>query len=1001
MRKLFLTLVVMILGVISASAVPAMGNLVKVQQPDGTTVTIRLVGDEYLHFNTTADGYSVVKNDRGFYVYAQRSADGQLVPTAQVAHDADARSTAEVSFLTNVPKRLQPVMTETAAQERKAEQRRQAKARERRRDPQYDYTKFRGLLILVEFNDKSFSRTDYKDIISDMINQKGYTGYIGDNGRKVNCPGSVCDYFSDNSMGLFQPEFDVCGPYKVNYSQYYPNGTNNANRLINAAINAADSDIDFSNYDGDGDGVVDLVYFIFAGNGSNYDGNDSRLFWPHRSVIFNGQNYVQKDGVVLWDYASSVELCGWTSQPSSIAIDGIGTICHEFSHVLGLPDFYDTDYSGSGGDSNHPGEWSVMAGGSYFNNGRSPVGYSAFERYMVGFAAPEVIDSAGSYTLEGLQESNRSYRINTPVNKEFFILENRQKKHWDQYLPGHGMLVFRVDSTKVSVWRDNTVNCNPKHNYYELVRARGLMGSGSYDPFPGSGRVSTLNNTTSPANLKTWAGKETQWGLKNIKETSGVITFDIEDTYILRELKAPDSLVVGLGMDRKLQVEAVPDYAHYTLTYTSSNDHVAFVTEDGIVSGITLGTATITVTSDNGLSAKTVVEVKEMPVSENIAAFKAQEEEGQSVLQLHDAQVLYVYKNDVYVRDATSAIVFHETGLDVKANDVLNGTVYGQFVRNNRMPWFTKVEDITDLSSVKVTEGKVAEFRHVKLGELTEADYADKIIVDTVQLERNGGVFALEGDVRARLFSYFGIKDLKVPADIDGKRFNVSCIFGTHLLSGEVIDELYLLESPKEVEWEDPEEQEVIRSLSENVIKARVEYETTEVDYKEQVVELTDEQVSEILADLQLESLDKAEVYGWNPTTEKFIKEAEYGPAGCDGWRNAQGDFAKWTGDATVPACVKYTDGKTYLCYNISGCEEQEVKCYWAIANTKRAVLVEITFAYVLPSGIRELTADEQAGTIYNMNGVRMGQGNKVTKLQSNTLPKGIYIMNGKKVVIK
>lgn len=1001
MRKLFLTLVVMILGVISASAVPAMGNLVKVQQPDGTTVTIRLVGDEYLHFNTTADGYSVVKNDRGFYVYAQRSADGQLVPTAQVAHDADARSTAEVSFLTNVPKRLQPVMTETAAQERKAEQRRQAKARERRRDPQYDYTKFRGLLILVEFNDKSFSRTDYKDIISDMINQKGYTGYIGDNGRKVNCPGSVCDYFSDNSMGLFQPEFDVCGPYKVNYSQYYPNGTNNANRLINAAINAADSDIDFSNYDGDGDGVVDLVYFIFAGNGSNYDGNDSRLFWPHRSVIFNGQNYVQKDGVVLWDYASSVELCGWTSQPSSIAIDGIGTICHEFSHVLGLPDFYDTDYSGSGGDSNHPGEWSVMAGGSYFNNGRSPVGYSAFERYMVGFAAPEVIDSAGSYTLEGLQESNRSYRINTPVNKEFFILENRQKKHWDQYLPGHGMLVFRVDSTKVSVWRDNTVNCNPKHNYYELVRARGLMGSGSYDPFPGSGRVSTLNNTTSPANLKTWAGKETEWGLKNIKETSGVITFDIEDTYILRELKAPDSLVVGLGMDRKLQVEAVPDYAHYTLTYTSSNDHVAFVTEDGIVSGITLGTATITVTSDNGLSAKTVVEVKEMPVSENIAAFKAQEEEGQSVLQLKDAQVLYVYKNDVYVRDATSAIVFHETGLDVKANDVLNGTVYGQFVRNNRMPWFTKVEDITDLSSVKVTEGKVAEFRHVKLGELTEADYADKIIVDTVQLERNGGVFALEGDVRARLFSYFGIKDLKVPADIDGKRFNVSCIFGTHLLSGEVIDELYLLESPKEVEWEDPEEQEVIRSLSQNVIKARVEYETTEVDYKEQVVELTDEQVSEILADLQLESLDKAEVYGWNPTTEKFIKEAEYGPAGCDGWRNAQGDFAKWTGDATVPACVKYTDGKTYLCYNISGCEEQEVKCYWAIANTKRAVLVEITFAYVLPSGIRELTADEQAGTIYNINGVRMGQGNKVTKLQSNTLPKGIYIMNGKKVVIK
>ena len=988
----------MILGVISASAVPAMGNLVKVQQPDGTTVTIRLVGDEYLHFNTTADGYSVVKNDRGFYVYAQRSADGQLVPTAQVAHDEAARPAAEVAFLSTVKKYIQPDMPEYIAHEKLAEQQRRLQARQQRRAPHYDYSKFHGLVILVEYNDRVFDTDDYKETITAAITEEGYSGYTDYAGRRVNCTGSVYDYFSDNSMGVFKPEFDVVGPVQVDRSQYFARGaSSSASQLMLDVVNAVDPDVNFKDYDTDGDGVVDMIYFIFAGHGAQVDGNDSRLLWPHASSIYNPRTYtyVYKDGVQLGRYACSTELTG--SDKNSRQIDGIGTICHEFSHVLGLPDFYDTNYD-EGGRSIDPGSWTLMSAGCYLNNSRTPCGYSLFERYMVGFATPEVIDVEGSYTLNPVHESNAGFRINTPVKKEFFMLENRQKKRWDQYLPGHGMLVFRVDSTNTNVWTTNQVNNNPKHNYYELVRANGGRLDpynnpvcNGYDPFPGTGRKTTLNNTTSPGNLLTWAGKETQWGLKNIKETSGVITFDIEDTYILRELKAPDSLVVGLGMDRKLQVEAVPEYAHYTLTYSSSNDHVAFVSEDGIVSGITLGTATITVTSDNGLSAKTVVEVKEMPVSENIAAFKAQEEEGQSVLQLKDAQVLYVYKNDVYVRDATSAIVFHETGLDVKVNDVLNGTVYGQFVRNNRMPWFTKVEDITDLSSVKVTEGKFAEFRHVKLGELTEADYADKIIVDTVKLERNGGVFALEGDVRARLFSYFGIKDLKVPADIDGKRFNVSCIFGTHLLSGEVIDELYLLESPVEVEWEEPEEQEVIRSLSQNVIKARVEYETTEVDYKEKVVELTDEQVNEILADLQLESLDKAEVYGWNPTTEKFIKEAEYGPAGCDGWRNTQGDFAKWTGDATVPACVKYTDGKTYLCYNISGCEEQEVKCYWAIANTKRAVLVEITFAYVLPSGIRELSADEQAGTIYNMNGVRM----------QNIKQKGIYIMNGHKVVIK
>lgn len=1002
MRKLFLTLVVMILGVISASAVPAMGNLVKVQQPDGTTVTIRLVGDEYLHFNTTADGYSVVKNDRGFYVYAERSADGQLVPTAQVAHDEAARPAAEVAFLATVKKYIQPDMPERVALERSAEQQRRLQARQQRRAPHYDYSKFHGLVILVEYNDREFDTADYKETITAAITEEGYNGYYDYNGHKVNCTGSVYDYFSDNSMGVFKPEFDVVGPVKVDRSQYYARGTSSsASQLMVDVIDAVDADVNFNDYDTDGDGVVDMIYFIFAGHGANVGGNDSRLLWPHASSIYNPRtySYIYKDGVQLGRYACSTELTG--SDKYSRQIDGIGTICHEFSHVLGLPDFYDTDYEKSGGQSNDPGSWTLMSSGCYLNNSRTPCGYSLFERYMVGFATPEVINAEGSYTLDPLRESNAGFRINTPVNKEYFILENRQPKRWDQYLPGHGMLVFRVDSTKTSVWRDNTVNCNPDHNYYELVRARGVLSSGAGDPFPGTGRKTELNNITSPANLLTWSGKETQWGLKNIKETSGVITFDVEDTYVLRDLTAPDSLMVGLGMSRQLKVTPEPSYISVKLTYSSADKSIATVDENGVVTGHKVGKTTVTAQSDQELSTTTVVEVVDLPVCENIAAFKAQDENSESVLQLTNAQVIYVYKDDLYVRDASGAIVFHKTGLAANKNDMLNGTLYGRFAKSNRMPQFQLVEGVTEVESISVSEGAEAEFRHVKLGELTEADYADLLAVDTVQLVRETGVYGVEGDVRARLYNTFSLKNLKVPTTVDKKRFNVFCIFGTDKLSGEVIDELYLLDSPVEVEWEDPEEQEVIRSLSENVIKARVEYETTEVDYKEQVVELTDEQVSEILADLQLESLDKAEVYGWNPTTEKFIKEAEYGPAGCDGWRNAQGDFAKWTGDATVPACVKYTDGKTYLCYNISGCEEQEVKCYWAIANTKRAVLVEITFAYVLPSGIRELTADEQAGTIYNMNGVRMGQGNKVTKLQSNTLPKGIYIMNGKKVVIK
>jgi hypothetical protein len=191
------------------------------------------------------------------------------------------------------------------------------------------------------------------------------------------------------------------------------------------------------------------------------------------------------------------------------------------------------------------------------------------------------------------------------------------------------------------------------------------------------------------------------------------------------------------------------------------------------------------------------------------------------------------------------------------------------------------------------------------------------------------------------------------------------------------------------INFVEKQEEEIVRSLSENVIKARVEYETTDPSYVEKIVELSDDQVNEILADLQLSSLSEAEAYGWNPTTEKFI--TDFGPTGFDGWRDANGDFKKWTGNATAPACVKYTDGKSYPCYNIAGCEPQEVKCYYAIANDKRAVLVEITFAYVVPAGINEINADENAGAIFNINGVQ------IVKPQQ----KGIYIQNGKKVVIK
>ena len=174
-----------------------------------------------------------------------------------------------------------------------------------------------------------------------MVNQEGYSGY--DNEQYT---GSVFDYFKDNSCGKFQPQFDIVGPYTIDYSQYSANGVENQEALVNAAVDAADPYVDYSQYDGDNDGYVDMVFFVFAGYGSNFNGNDSRLFWPHRYYVIKDQWYVTKDGIRLWDYASSTELYGWTNHPETVHLDGIGSFCHEFSHVLGLFDFYDSDGSG-------------------------------------------------------------------------------------------------------------------------------------------------------------------------------------------------------------------------------------------------------------------------------------------------------------------------------------------------------------------------------------------------------------------------------------------------------------------------------------------------------------------------------------------------------------------------------------------------------------------------------------------------------------------------------
>lgn len=513
MRKL-ISLLTLVFIAVSAMAIPAHRGSATVTQPDGSKLTIELVGDEFYSFNITTDGYTVVKNDQGYYVYAVRNGESLAASNVR-AHNVAQRTASEVAFLGQLEQRITDRQARTQGEAHRAK--RDAPAAKA-----FAYNNFRGLIILINFTDVKFTMSDPNGFYDKMVNEKGFTGYYDDNNRFVSCTGSMHDYYSENSNGVFQPQFDIIGPVEVNYKSTDCNGTSSAQTIFRAAITAANPYVDFSKYDADGNSYVDMVFFQCAGLSSSFSGNDSKLLWPHKSSLYNAP---QCDGKRFSLYACSTELYGWSSSPTSITIEGIGTMCHEFTHVMGFPDLYDTNYE-TNGQSHHPGDWDIMAGGGSFNSGRTPVGYTIFERYALGFATPQEITGPGTYTLRSVM-NNEGYIMRSPIGGEYFIIDNRQKSRWDTYLPGHGMIVCRVDSTNTNVWRNNSINCNASRNYYEMFRAgNSTNGAVASDPFPGSMAVVELSPSSRPA-LTTWNGTANDLGIYNIRESGGVISFDV------------------------------------------------------------------------------------------------------------------------------------------------------------------------------------------------------------------------------------------------------------------------------------------------------------------------------------------------------------------------------------------------------------------------------------------------------------------------------------------
>lgn len=515
LKKFLWALLFVVAGVTTATAVPAHPRPTDVTQSDGSKLTVRLVGDEFYHHTLTTDGYTLLQRGNGDYVYAVESGS-RLVASDVVAHNPLMRTAGELKMLSTLPKGLtDKAMIARGKSLRASRDRLNAANRA-------ETENFRGLLVLINFTDRTF--TYGADFFDAMMNQPNYTGFYRTDGSFVPCTGSARDYYVDNSMGQFEPQFDVVGPVTVNYPCTYPHGYDDtAGDVFVAAMDALDPTIDFSRYDVDKDGIVDMIYFVVAGYTSNFSGNNSGYLWPHQFYMYYYTDELY-DGVYLGRYSCSGEIFGWEDYGDTDP-DGMGTIVHEFTHALGIMDLYDTDF-GQNGEANDPAQWDVMAGGNYLNDSRTPAGFSIWERYRLGFAEPELISECrAGMTIEPLNTTNTGYWLATPNDNEYFMVENRQNTRWDAYLPGHGMLIARVEYDEYRWWY-NTINTDASHMYYELLRAGRGFGANPNDPFPGTDRVTAINNTTKP-NLLTWSGQETDFGFANIVERYGIITFDV------------------------------------------------------------------------------------------------------------------------------------------------------------------------------------------------------------------------------------------------------------------------------------------------------------------------------------------------------------------------------------------------------------------------------------------------------------------------------------------
>lgn len=514
-----------IVPVFAVKAVPAP---VRVTEPDGRVLELVIRGDEFFRYMVASDGRTVVQGDDGYYYYASYTLSGVEVSDRRVVP-------GPASFY---GERTMAVGVEAASAMRGRRLSMLSSSGMLPAGPASGRfapgMPVRVIVIPVQFSDVRFSVDNPSAHFDAMLNSPSYSA----NGAT----GSAYDYFKANIPQL-DFVFDVAPVVSLSRPMAYY-GMNdksipqvidydvNLQKLVREACLKADPDVDFSEYDNDGDGLVDYVFFYFAGLNEAESGRENTI-WPQTAVF--GGDVFELDGKVFSMFGCSSELSGFEGNVPA----GIGTFCHEFSHFLGLKDLYDVDYSVSGTANCLWGTLSLMDEGNYNNAGRTPPYFCAVDRELSGAISYLEPVLSPSYVLQPSFLASEVMRVDTDIPGEYFLIENRIDIGWDAYIGGRGLVVYHIDKSSAIVegirasvrWDVGLINTCAAHECADLVEAYRDAVDQSQVFFPGQGHVTEFSATSIPS-FTDWQGNPMGFRIYGISYAdNGCVTFGIEEDY--------------------------------------------------------------------------------------------------------------------------------------------------------------------------------------------------------------------------------------------------------------------------------------------------------------------------------------------------------------------------------------------------------------------------------------------------------------------------------------